>query len=174
MTEIKRNAEKDIRYRTTAIGGGFFDMISSNLILFQLIEETIKGYLDLVSEIISGRSKDIPFKLQLYKKRDGLGKLIIIFKQLNDNKKLIEDLAKVAEDRNIVAHKIGRIYFDAISNTIKELKNWDKDSLEKALKETTSKHISEQKKVLRRAGDCIGPLQEEYQRIFAIRKKLLS
>jgi len=171
MTGTKKNA-RNKRIYIKKTGDDIYTMISYSLHYFQLIEELIRQYLKLVSEIISKRSKDIPFNFQFYKENYSLGKLVDIFEQLNNNEQLIKELHKIAIDRNIVAHKVWHNLMSDLSKTIVKSKSHDKNIIDQAINEMTGEHIYKLKKVCREAATCLSSLSTEYQRIRAIREQL--
>ena len=170
MTATKRNARNKVFYARKT-DGDIFTMISYSLNYFQIIEQLLRQYLKSVSEIISERSKDIPFKLQFYKETDSLGKLVEAFEKLNNNKQLIKELRKIAHDRNIVAHKVWHNFWGDVSETVIKSKGQDNNIINQAINEMTGKHVSKLKKVCNNAAKCLFSLTTEYVRIHKIEEQ---
>ena len=144
---------------------GLNTMISHSLSLFQMLEESIKQYLQLAYEIISERSKDIPFNMQLYEENDSLGTLIRKFQKLTNNKQLIEDLKKVTKDRNRIVHRLWRSFFDEVSNTVTRAQHRSSEIFGQAIGNVSLRYVKELIEVSKKTTACLTSLQTEYQRL---------
>jgi len=74
---------------------------------FQLIEETLKTYLDITFDLIRARTSDV--LVCKWSRRDlenaPLGRLINQFEQFTDDDPLVLDLRALSEERNHCAHR---------------------------------------------------------------------
>lgn len=80
---------------------------SQVLMDFQFIEEALRMYIASAFNVIRTSTQDkVPFKFDRSSvEKDSLGKLIGKYSKLSDNQKLIADLNRVVEDRNLIAHR---------------------------------------------------------------------
>lgn len=74
---------------------------------FQFIEEGLRRYIATVYEVIRHRlGADIPFKFaEDDLDKDSLGKLLYKFGKLTDNAALVDQLRKLAPERNACVHR---------------------------------------------------------------------
>jgi|APLak6261699311_1056244.scaffolds.fasta_scaffold00556_6 archaellum biogenesis ATPase FlaH len=98
----------------------FNDSFISTMAAFQLIEETLKLYIEFSYKLIQSRAKPFTFNYSVEDIRNNpLAQLVKKFKNLNSNVVLIDDLQKLTKIRNDIAHKILIEYIKSISDSNK-------------------------------------------------------
>ena len=125
--------------------------IALGLLYCQLVEEVLKRCLRLVYEIVRLKLTDaVPFRFELPDiEKQSLTQLLKIFKRHSQNEKLIEELNKLPEGRNYLAHQA---FLASISVTMEEDSNLDKEK----------DHVL---KILDLAARCMDRIVDEEQKL---------
>jgi len=135
----------------------YLQKLPDALLNFQFIEEFLKMYIAYCYEIITLRvSSHIPFKYR-YKdlKKDALGKLVMKFKKINNNDKLIGKIEKIIKDRNYCAHEAYLLIHEQQNDP-----------------EYLSKEIAKLEKIVLEAKECLQEISAELKHVEAIKNSL--
>ncbi len=99
------NMDKDTM--SAKLHGEYVQEVHGTLEKCQFVEETLRGYIRLVIDIVNKKVGDI-FPVQFNEKdlsKLSLGRLVNIFSRLSDNSSLKSSLRKITPERNYVAHQ---------------------------------------------------------------------
>ena len=118
-------------YESETLLHEYYSKLQNSILMFQLIEESLRMYIKLAYSIINKRLDNIiPFKFTYNDvQRDSLGTLLDKFAKFNNNSELPKKISAIIKWRNFCAHRAYLMTYDEQTggkSLTKEIERMDK------------------------------------------------